>query len=251
MKKPAASAAWRYPCTKCPLRPLKTFRKFEPAELEFMLSFKTGELAVDPGTTILSEGSESPHLYTVLSGWGFRYKLLDDGRRQILNFILPGDLIGIQGSLLAKMEHSVEALTGMLLCVFQRSRLWDLYQNQPGLAFDVTWLAAREEQMLDEHLLSIGQRTAEERAAYLLLFLFTRAEARGLTRGNRISFPFTQPHIADTLGLSLVHTNRILNRLERQKLLTLHKRELELIDRKRLAKIARWETPPERPRPFI
>jgi CRP-like cAMP-binding protein len=247
----ARPAGWRYPCTRCPLRSLERFRKFEPSELDFVLSFKTGELAVDAGTTIIAEGSQSAHLYTVLSGWGFRYKLLDDGRRQILNFLLPGDLVGIQGPLMGEMEHSVEALTGMLLCVFERARLWDLYQKQPGLAFDVTWLAAREEQVLDEHLLSIGQRTAEERAAYLLLFLFARAEARGMTHGKRILFPFTQPHIADALGLSLVHTNRVLNRLARQKLISLSKRELEIVNRDRLARLAHWEPMAERPRPFI
>jgi CRP-like cAMP-binding protein len=243
--------AWRFPCAKCPLRQIEAFRKFEKEELEFVASFKTGELAVEPGATVVSEGSQSAHLYTVLSGWGFRYKLLDDGRRQILNFILPGDFIGLQSSLLREMQHSVEALTGMLFCVFERERIWELYEKRPGLAFDLTWMAAREEQMLDEHLLSIGPRTAEERAAYLLLFLFSRAAVRGLAKGNRISFPFTQPHIADTLGLSLVHTNRVLNRLARRKLIVIKKRELEVVSRKGLEAIARWEPIVEAGRPFI
>ena len=247
--RPASS--WRYPCAKCPIRALSTFRKFDKKELEFISGFKTGELTVDPGATILSEGASSAHLYTVLSGWGFRYKLLDDGRRQILNFLLPGDFVGLQASLLTEMQHSVESLTTMLLCVFERERLWSLYKEMPALAFDMTWLAAREEQVLDEHLLSLGQRTAEERAAYLLLFLFARAEVRGLTKGNSFAFPFTQPHIADALGLSLVHTNRVLNRMARRKMIVLNKRHLELIDRERLAEIARWEPRSDGPRPYI
>jgi CRP-like cAMP-binding protein len=246
-----APPSWRYPCTKCPLRAISSFRDFSQDELDFVASFKSGELTVDPGTTIVSEGTRSAHLYTVLSGWGFRYKLLDDGRRQILNFILPGDFIGIQAAVADEMHHSVEALTGMLLCVFQRDRLWELFKGHPTLAFDMTWLAAREEKMLDEHLLSIGQRTAEERAAYLLLFLFSRAEARGMTKGNKISFPFTQPHIADTLGLSLVHTNRVLNRLARRKTIVLKQRELDIVDRKQLCEIARWEDAEPTTRPFI
>ena len=248
---PTPAATWRYPCSKCPLRPLKAFRKFTKDELEFVASFKTGELVVEPGSTIFVEGSHSAHLYTVLAGWGFRYKLLDDGRRQILNFVLPGDFIGLQASLLTEMEHSAEALTGMLLCVFERDRLWELFNNKPSLAFDVTWLAAREEQVLDEHLMSVGQRTAEERAAYLLLFLFDRAERRGMTKGDKVAFPFTQPHIADALGLSLVHTNRVLNRLARRKLITFQNRQLEISDRAALAKIAHWEPRADVPRPFI
>lgn len=83
-------SARRIPCRDCPLRPLPMFRDFEPQELEFISHFKRGELGVERGSTIVVEGSHSAHLYTVLSGWGFRYKLLSDGRRQILNYLLPG-----------------------------------------------------------------------------------------------------------------------------------------------------------------
>ena len=110
-------------CEECPLRPLDTFREFNDKELAFMREFKTGELRVDGGATILVEGAHSAHLYTVLSGWGFRYKTLEDGRRQILNYVLPGDLIGLQGPVLGEMQHSVEALQPVVLCVFERERL--------------------------------------------------------------------------------------------------------------------------------
>jgi CRP-like cAMP-binding protein len=226
------------------------FRKFSPEELEFISGFKTGELTAETGTTILSEGSHSDHLYTALSGWGFRYKILENGRRQILNIVLPGDLVGLQGSVTEKMGHSVEALTDMLLCVFERSRLWELYRGYPGLGFDLTWLAAREERILDEHLLSVGQRTAEQRAAYLLLYIFSRAELRGMTNGRSMTLPLTQQHIADALGLSLVHTNRVLNRLSRRKAITWTNRVLR-IDQKELARTADWEPEPDRLRPYI
>ncbi len=245
-------ATWRYPCSKCPLAATKSFRSLGKDELQFVSSFKIGELTVDPGTTILAEGSQSAHVYTVLSGWGFRYKLLEDGRRQVLNFILPGDFVGLQASLLAEMHHSVEALTSMLLCVFERARLWELYQRQPSMAFDLTWIAAREERMLDGHLLSIGQQTGEGRAAHLMLFLFQRARVRGLTRGDRLTLPFSQPLVADALGLSLVHTNRVLNRFARRGLIALNKRQITLLNVAGLAKIAEWEETTEPPpRPFI
>jgi CRP/FNR family transcriptional regulator, anaerobic regulatory protein len=246
------SSSWRYPCVQCPLVALRAFRNFGKEELDFVSGFKIGELTVDPGTTLLAEGSQSAHVYTALSGWGFRYKLLEDGRRQVLNFVLPGDFVGLQASLLTEMHHSVEALTGMLLCVFERGRLWELYRNQPSLAFDLTWMAAREERMLDSHLLSIGQRTGEERAAYLLVFLFGRARSRNLTRGEKVIFPFSQPLLADALGLSLVHTNRILNRFARRGLIGLEKRQIALRNLAGLRKIADWHEDSEPPpRPFI
>src|SRR5207248_9631751 len=128
----------------------------------------------------------------VLSGWAMRHKTLSDGRRQILNFVLPADLIGLQASVLDEMQHSVEALTDMVLCVFPRERLWELYSHHPTLAFDLTWIAAREEQILDEHLVSLGRRTAVERTAYLLLHLFARAEQLGFTEGGMVELPLTQ-----------------------------------------------------------
>src|SRR6476660_6513291 len=170
----------KVPCEKCPLRTLKCLREFTAKELEFVSNFKSGELNVEAGTSILLQSTNSAHLYTVLSGWAFRYKTLPDGRRQILNYAMPADLLGLQGSVNDEMQHSVEALTDIVLCVFPREKLWDLYVGFPTLAFDVTWLAAREEQVLDEHLLSVGRRSALERLAYLLLALFQRAEQIGL-----------------------------------------------------------------------
>ena len=154
-------AGRRVPCEQCPLRAMPSFRPFTSEELKFVSSFKSGELVAETGSSILMEGAHSAHLYTVLSGWAFRYKTLVDGRRQILNYLLPGDLVGLQGSVIGEMDHSVEALSPLVLCVFQRDRLDELFRNHPGLGFDVTWLAAREERMLDEHLLSLGVAAAD------------------------------------------------------------------------------------------
>ncbi|WP_274627551.1 Crp/Fnr family transcriptional regulator [Arvimicrobium flavum] len=239
------------PCEKCPLRPLPIFREFERSELDFVSTFKRGELFVERGATVLLEGSHSAHLYTVLSGWGFRYKLLPDGRRQILNYLVPGDLIGLQSSLLGVMEHSVEALSAMVLCVFERERLSELYENFPGLAFDVTWIASREEQMLDENLLSVGRRSAVERAAYVLAFLGARVRSLGPEAAGPITIPITQQHIADTLGLSLVHTNRTLKKLADRRLISWRDGACEVRDPDALAAIARWSGLGESRRPLI
>lgn len=237
----------RYPCTKCPLRPLSTFREFTPAELSFVSRFKRGELTVDRGATVLAEGSSSAHIYTVLNGIGFRYKLLEDGRRQILNFAMPGDLVGLQSGLIGEMQHSVEALSPMLLCVFERERLSELYHDHPGLAFDITWIAAREEQLLDENLLSLGRRTATERAAYLLAALASRIAARG----GAVLIPITQQHVADTLGLSLVHTNRTLRGLSQRQLIQWREGGCAVSDIDGLARVAGWEPVKEKNRPFV
>ena len=241
MNNAAIGSALRYPCEACPIRKLKFFRQFTPEELSFVKYFKAAELAVDPRTTILREGADSAHLYTVLEGWAFRYKMLPDGRRQILNFALPGDFLGMQATMFNEMTHSVEALTEMLLCVFPRARLWELFEKYPGLAFDVTWLAAREEQILDQNLLNVGRRNALERTAFLLLHLYTRARDVGLASPSRFSPPLTQQHLADTLGLSIVHTNKTLRRLYDRKVIRWENRDLSILDVDALQQIAHWE----------
>lgn len=251
-KTAVGTTALKYPCERCPLRKLKAFRAFTPEELEFVKTFKSGELVVGPRATILHEGTSSTHLFTILQGWAFRYKSLPDGRRQLLNFALPGDFLGLQASLFKEMSHSVEALGEMLLCVFPRDRLFELFKDYPSLAFDVTWLGSREEQMLDRHLLSIGRRTALERTAYLLLHLHSRANAVGLAPRNRFSPPITQQHLADALGLSIVHTNKTLKRLSDRKIISWKSRTLEIIDIDALREIAWWsEEDAEGVRPLI
>lgn len=239
------------PCEQCPLRALPCLREFTAEELAFVKQFKIDELHVDAGASFLREGARAEHLYTVLNGWAFRYKMLDDGRRQILNFALPADMVGLQGTLMHEMEHSVEALTPLTLCVFPRSKLYDLYSQFPSLAFDITWLAAREEQLIDEHLVSLGRRTALERTAFLLLHLFVRAQELRLAKGNTIQFPFTQQHLADALGMSLVHTNKTLKRLMVSKAVSWKGRVFELLDRAALVAIAGDDVPKRAARPFI
>jgi CRP-like cAMP-binding protein len=241
----------RINCYECPLRRMKQFRPFTEEELDFVAQFKRGELQADPGTTVLVEGARSAHLYTVLAGWGFRYKILEDGRRQILNYVVPGDMVGLQGAVMAEMQHSVEAMTSMTLCVFERSRLFSLFERHAGLGFDLTWLAAREEVILDEHLLSIGRRSALERASYLLAFLYDRGVLAGLLDDTRRHIPVTQTHFADTLGLSIVHTNKTLKKLADRELIRWRDRGCEIVDPEGLRAIAGWVPGDLRIRPFI
>ncbi len=238
-------------CTQCPLRRLPVFRKFTAKELKFIERFKTAELTATIGTTVLVEGHNSPHLFSVLSGWAIRYKALPDDRRQIVGFSLPGDFLGLQGPVFQEMQHSVDALTPLTLCVFSRAKLWELFNEHPELAYDVAWLTARSESMVDEHLLAVGRRSATERIAYLLLHLFYRCKTLQMTEGLKFTLPASQQDIADALGLSLVHTNKTLRRLHHAQLLRWTPETVELLDEKKLRKIAHFEDEDARQRPII
>ena len=202
-------------CAGCKLRRLPAFVPNTPDEIGFIQSLKVSELAVSAQAIIVPLSQTSDRLYTLLSGWAFRFKMLPDGRRQILNFLLPGDLLGLQARLFAESDHGIEALTDVVLCVFARERVWAIFRDHPRIAFDITWLGAREEALVDDGLLSAGRRTAAERLAALFLQLYGRAAAVGLQQGDAVAMPLTQAHIADALGLSAVHLNRTLQRLRR------------------------------------
>ncbi|MEJ6389456.1 Crp/Fnr family transcriptional regulator [Gymnodinialimonas ulvae] len=238
-------------CQNCPLRKIEIFEDLGRDELAYMQRFKHGELKIDPQTTVMMQGSNSPQLFTALKGMGLRYKTLPDGRRQVVNFVLPGDFIGLQAGVMGEMKHSVEATTPMVLCVFNRSEFWSLYKNQPERAFDVTWAAAVEEHFLGEALASLGQMNATERMSWGLLRFFLRCQALGLVDGDRCPFPYRQQDLADALGLSLVHTNKTLMKLRERQLLSLEDGILALHAPEELEELATLEIDPVLRRPLI
>ena len=227
------------PCAACRLRRLSAFAKGTSEQIDFIQRHKVGEFVVPAGGTIIEEGQTGQRLYTLLIGWGFRYKMLADGRRQILNFLLPGDLVGLQSRLMDGADHGAEALTEATLCAFRRDSVWDVFRGFPELAFDITWLASHEERIVDEALLSTGRRSAAERIAWLILHLWERSRELELVRNGVLSFPLTQAHIADALGLSPVHTNRTLTALRRRGLFELSNGSLRRVDAPGLLRIAR------------
>ncbi len=238
-------------CNNCPLRGSARFREHTESEATFIEAYKVGELGIDEGAVLFEEGADSAHIYTVLSGWAFRYKLTDDGSRQILSFALPGDLLGLQASLFGSLDHSVQALSGVRLCVFERTKFYDIFRKQSGLAYDVTWLAARQERLLDETLVNIARRSAVKRIAYLLLFLLDRAHQSGEAEGNEMILPLTQDHVADALGLSLVHTNKSLRKLVNDEFVEWQSGRIKLFRLKELQEFAGYEPSDEVKRPFI
>jgi CRP-like cAMP-binding protein len=239
------------PCAQCALRPLAGFKPPREGELPFIARRKVGQLRLSAGEAVIREGEAPERIFTLYAGWAFRYKSLPDGRRQILNILLPGDIVGLQAELLDTMPHGVETLTDASLCVFARDTVWSVFRAHPALALDLTWLAAHEERLVDDAILSIGRRTAIERVAALLVHLFKRAAASGLLEGGTVPFPLTQAHIADTLGLSVVHTNRTLQRLRRAGLADTTGGRLLLGDLRALRRVAQYWEQPAPPRPLF
>ena len=246
-----AIAMSEIPCRACPHRRQPAFKTGTPEQIAFIQSMKTGEERFQPADLVTEEGAIEAPLYTLLSGWAFRYRTLPDGRRQILNFLLPGDLIGVQSNFLGEAAHGVESMGQTVFCRLARSKMWDLYRNHPELAFDVTWLTAHEEGLVDETLLSVGRRTAMERIATLLLYLYKRAAVIGMAADGVVETPLRQTHLADALGLSRAHVNETLGRLEKKGLFRFQRGRLEILNPKALESLADYYDQPLAPRPLL
>ncbi len=238
-------------CKNCPLRGRDLFQGMSSEDVKRTQRFKSGELVVDPGSSILMEGSNAPQLYTALRGMGLRYNMLPDGSRQVVNLVFPGDFIGLQAGIMGEMAHSVEATTHMTLCVFNRSDFYDWFTFNPTRAFDLIWLAATEEHFLGETLATVGQRSAKSAVAWALLKIYARGEALNLIRNNAMPLPYRQQDLADLLGLSLVHTNKTLTHLRQSQLVSWNEGSLMINDRNGLAKIAMIDDTPAPKRPLI
>lgn len=241
-----------YDCLRCPLLGCKGLEPPTEDQRAYINGFKTREIRLEKGDTLFAEGESVRHLFTIIEGIFLRYRSLEDGRRQIVNLMFPGDFVGLQGAFEEPSSHTVEALIPSRLCVFDSSRFLHLIEKNPQLGFDVTWLTAKEEAALENHLVSLGQRTARERLVSLAVWLLDRAFSTGMTDDrNRLTIAITQNQISDILGLSLVHTNRTIRALAGDGLIEWTARAIHIPDIKRAASYTGYDLEAPDLRPYI
>ncbi len=230
------------PCLQCPARHWTICHALPPDELALLESFKSGDRVCGPHIDIYQQGEELDELYTVVEGWLYLAKLLEDGRRQITQIALPGDFIGYQANLARPMDHSARTLTDVRLCVFPRDKFLDFIRAHPELAIRLTWMIANYGELGRDRLLSVGRQTAFERVAHFLLELFYRVRLRDPEPlGSSIKMPLTQEHIGDALGLTSVHVNRMLRELREKNLVNVADQTLTIINPDGLAEIAGFD----------
>lgn len=193
---------------------------------------------VQPRRDVVREGDKPRAVHLVLEGWACRYKQLPDGRRQVVSFFIPGDLCDTNVFILREMDHSVAAVSRLRVAEIAPTDFESMIQESARIAQALWWNELVNAATSREWTTNIGQRTAYERLSHLLLEMFTRQEAVGLTRDHSCPFPLTQVDLADACGLTAVHVNRTLQELRRDKLIELHGRMLTLLDRRALTEVA-------------
>lgn len=187
---------------------------------------------------IIREGDKPTALYLMLTGWACRYKFLDDGRRQIVAFFLPGDLCDLNVFILREMDHSIGALTDVTVAEVSRASFEQMIEAHPRITQALWWEALVTIAIQREWTVNLGQRDALERTAHLLCELYLRLKSAGLAANGRCAFPVTQGDLADATGLSKVHVNRTLQELRQEGLIRLANRQLAILDPERLKHVA-------------
>jgi len=193
------------------------------------------------GRDLVHQGQTDQAAYILASGWVCSYKLQPDGTRQIVDFQIAGDFLGLRSVLLRTSDHSFEPIVDIQAVEVLASDLLDAFEQTPRLATAILWAASRDEAMVVEHLVGMGQRDAEARMAHLLLELGAKLALVGLGSKAGYACPLTQYHLADALGLSAVHVNRVLRKLREDGLATFRNGRVTFDDFDRLAALADFD----------
>lgn len=194
------------------------------------------------GAVIIGEGEVPRSVFVLTEGFACRYRDMPDGRRQIMTFLLPGDLCDMHVFLIKAMDHSIAALTPVRLAAVSRDTILDLLFNRPRIAAALWWSSLQEEAILRERIVALGRRNAHGRIAYLLCEIFWRCQAVGLDLGPVVNLPLSQVDLADTLGLTPVHVNRVLKQLRHKGLVKLSHRVLTILDLPQLQAMAGFDS---------
>jgi CRP-like cAMP-binding protein len=222
-------------------RKLDRFARLSLVEKEALFTLTRRPLRnVARGQVIVREGEASPGMRIFLSGWGYRCKSIEGGRRQILAFLLPGDVCDLNTYVLSHSDHAIVAATQTTIVDIPHPTVEDIAYRHPALFRALCWDEQVSVSLLREWIVNIGQRTALERMANLFCELFVRLDLVGLVNESSFAFPITQTDLAAATGLSTVHVNRTLQELRRAELVSLTGRGLHILDFPRLARLAQF-----------
>ncbi len=190
---------------------------------------------------IVKENERRSQLYLVESGWVFRSRGLASGRRQIVNYALPGDILCADSLLFKASSFDLTARTAVSVIQIEAPQGPELFERHPGLAAAIAWTMGQEDSILAERVVSLGRRDSLEKLSHALCELEARLSAIGLMRGKTIELPLNQEDFADILGISVIHVNRTFRRMSEEKIAEYRKGAIDLLDKQRLAELSSFD----------
>ncbi len=222
-------------------RKMSTLAPLNDALMRDLRTLTRDRIEIPAGRPVVNEDERCPQLYLIGSGWVLRSRGLASGRRQIVNFSLPGDFLCGDSILYKACSFDLVARTGLTLFRIETPILTDLFAHHHGLAAAIAWAAGQDESVIAERVVSLGRRDSLEKLAHILCEIAARLESIGQLKDDTIQTPLNQEDFADMLGISVIHVNRTFRRLSEEKIAEYRKGQIELLDRERLAEISAFD----------
>jgi CRP-like cAMP-binding protein len=220
---------------------LEQFTSFSPAErlqLDELLNYPKHTFA--RGKEIISEGDKVDDIHLVLTGLATRSKSLPDGTRQLMAFLVPGDLCDVEVFVLEAMDHDIIALTETTCVLIPAKEIEKLLTESSNLTRALWWSTMTDSAVLREWIVNHGSREARERLAHIFCELLIRYRIVGGTSDDSVPFPITQEELAEATGMTPVHVNRMLGQLKADGLINLNSKTLTVLDFDRLKEVAQY-----------
>jgi CRP-like cAMP-binding protein len=222
-------------------RKLNTFLPLSADELNCLAAMQSAPIRVKRGKHLTHQGQTGHKAFVLQSGWAYSYKDLPSGTRQVISFPIAGDCVGLRSVLLKTADHSFSTITDAVVSPVEGAHILKCVNEYPRLGTAILWAASRDEAMVVEHLVNIGRRSAAERTAHLFMEFAERLSLVGLATEAEFACPLNQFVLADALGLTAIHVNRVLRQLREQDLLSLSKGRVRIHDLNRLRKFAGFQ----------
>lgn len=217
---------------------LSRFLPLAEVEVDALVELTATRRRLRAHVDLVTEGETPRPAFALMEGMACRYRIMVDGRRQILAFIVPGDVCDLHATLLRKVDHSICTIAPTTIAPIARDGLLEVIARFPRINVALWCSALQDEAIQREHVVALGRRNARGRVAYLLCELVWRQMANGLRDDHVIRLPMTQTEIADMLGLTPVHVNRVLQDFRKERLISLDHHHLILLNSERLEGIA-------------
>ena len=190
---------------------------------------------------LIREGDRPGPMFVMLDGWACRYKVLPNGCRQVMAFMMPGDACDLHVNVLAHMDHSIQTITPALVATIPREAMEAMFDSRPKIARAMYTAQLIDESTLRAWIVSMGRRSSIERVAHLMCELWIRARNIGLITADDLVMPLSHAMLADALGMTPVHINRVLKALRLAGAMTLQRGSLQIADTAKLVQIAGFD----------
>lgn len=187
---------------------------------------------------LIYQGDSQSKIYIMLQGWAHNHKLFEDGRRQIVNFVLPGNIIGLQTDDNEKNPYTVEAATDVRLLGIDKSLFWEKINANPSLLLQILKKRERHQRVLEKRIILLTSANSLNSMAQMLALLYSRLIAVGISENEAKFLPINQILLSEVLGISYIHTHRVFNKLEKMKLVTRNNQYIQLVDVNGLLKVS-------------